>query len=161
MRRSELMKKKQKQNTGFDPFSTLACRPQILWNTQKKVEGQTPKNNQQEAEFGAKKREEKAKEKEEELKKSMENQKTDFEKAVIRKEKFIERIKKVNLNIEHLISKDPNDFSKFPPLNKAPVLSQIHPTLKRKLQEKHQNDLLNDKRKVYTVDEYLTKYNIS
>ena len=57
-----------------------------------------------------------------------------------------------------MISEDPNDFSKFPPLNKTPVLAQMHPVLKQKLEEKHKRNMEKDTRKVYTVDEYLQKF---
>eukprot|EP00344_Euplotes_crassus_P012013 CAMPEP_0196998792 /NCGR_PEP_ID=MMETSP1380-20130617/4098_1 /TAXON_ID=5936 /ORGANISM="Euplotes crassus, Strain CT5" /LENGTH=283 /DNA_ID=CAMNT_0042415487 /DNA_START=24 /DNA_END=872 /DNA_ORIENTATION=+ len=142
-KRSELIQKKQKSNTGFDAFSTISCAPQILWDTQNnKNQLSLIKQQSKEQSNKEKKREKKAKSKREDLMlKPQDRLKSEFEKAVIRRDKYLERVKKVDLKISHLISEDPHDFSKFPAFNKTPMLTEMNPILKAKLEEKHKKDL--------------------
>lgn len=150
MKRSELIKRKQKTSTEFDPFSTLACKPKILWNTNseapatpKVTSAPTPSLETSQAE----------------PKKAKAEYKTDFEKALLRKEKIIETIKSIDLGIDHLISVDPNDFSKYPSFKRMPTLVDINPILKQKLQEKVQKEASKNK-KVYTLEEYQKIFNV-
>jgi hypothetical protein len=148
-KRSELIKKKMKQNRGFDPFSTLACKPKILWNTDKNDRNQDdPELEDNKGEI---------------LKASADGRptkrfkvefKTDFEKALARKERILDTVKTIDLGIDHLISVDPTDFSKYPPFSKKPKLEGMHPVLKAKLEAKQKADLGKEKRKVISLEEY-------
>jgi len=153
-KRSELIKKKSKNSSHFDPFSTLACRPQILWNTQKSTDQQ----NNPEGKTDDKEQANKSVKKEETIKKPKHEYKTDFEKSLARKERILHVMKTIEIPLNHLISVDPNDFSKYPKFSKMPRLVDVHPVLKAKLEEKQRRDLSADTRKVYSLDEYYDKY---
>lgn len=155
-KRSEMIKKKTKNKEGFDVFSTLQCRPSILWNTnndaEKMAQGQADINKEVEL-MNA--REEGSNMSAGGVKRKAKTEyKTDFEKSVARKEKIIQTMKSIDLGLDDLISNDPNDFSKYPPLNKMPKLVELNPILKAKLAEKELAEAKNETRKIYTLDEY-------
>lgn len=159
-KRSELIQKKQKTGVGFDAFSTISCAPQILWDTQnKKNQLSTIKAEKEAKALELKKRDSKAAEKlsEEAKLTPHEKQKTEFEKAIDRRNAYLARVQKVDLKISSQISSDPTDFSRYPAASKTPSLAKMNPILKAKLEEKQKAELEKETRKIYTLDEYLTK----
>ena len=94
--------------------------------------------------------------KEEKIKQPKQEFKTDFEKSMLRKERILNAMK--SIDISSLISLESNDFSKFPRVLKMPRLVELNPILQKKLEEEQARRIANDKRKVYSLDEYCAKF---
>ena len=150
-RRSEMIKHRSKVTTEFDPFSTLQCRPQILWNTNNVAN----KNDATKTPDTTKVQEKKLQDEKMILQKH--EFKTDFEKSVLRKERILNTMKSMEIN-SSFIGLDSNDFSKFPKFNKMPKLVELNPILQSKLENEYKQKIMTENRRVYSLEEYCSKF---
>lgn len=161
-KRSEMVKKRQKQSAGFDAFSTLACKPSILWNTNnnedKMAEAQKALNQTSVPDMAAKDDDSHVISEGGTKRRNKLDFKTDFERAVERKNRIIEHMKSVDLGIDDLVSTNTNDIPKLPAFHKMPKLTQLNPILRAKLKAKEENNMKNETRKVYTFNEYVKEF---
>ena len=153
-KRSEMIKNRSKQSAGFDAFSTLQCRPQILWNTNTSNDSSQSLINKNQ--LNTENFDEKVEPKEQ-VRQIRDEFRTDFDKVMDRKERMINSMKSIEIS-QSIIDYYLNDANKLQKTYKVPKLTELHPVLKIKLEEKYKNDLKNEKKRAFTLEEYCSKF---
>ena len=146
-------KNRSKQVPGFDAFSTLQCRPQILWNTNTNPD--KTKDNFSKQQLSIENFEDDKEQKEIKID-NVNEFKTDFEKAMAMKEKMLNSIRSIDID-RSIIDYYLDDKNKLEKIYKVPRLAELHPVLKLKLEEKLKNDWRNEKKKIYSLSDVYLK----